>query len=245
MSTPELSLVLPTYNERENLAPLLGRLSAVLRPYAHEIIVVDDDSPDGTGEEAERLRAVHPAVRVVRRQGERGLSSAVIRGFREARGRVVGVMDADLQHDEAVIPALLEAVAEAEFAVASRAAPGGGTGAWAARRKVTSWIAAALARAVLDVPLSDPMSGFFMMPRSLFARLDEGGLRPEGFKVLLYLYVQAVQALGRPNVRVLEVGFTFRERLHGRSKLTPRVMREYVAMLFELRRSAQISWESP
>src|SRR5262245_39694022 len=115
------SLVLPTYNERANLAPLFTQLAIALRPYAYEIIVVDDDSPDRTWEEAEHLRASYPQVRVIRRVGEKGLSSAVIKGFREAKGRLLGVMDADLQHDETILPRLIEGLANAEFVVASRA----------------------------------------------------------------------------------------------------------------------------
>src|SRR3712207_4754476 len=97
----DVSLVMPTYNERENLAPLLDGVTTALRDYSYEIIVVDDDSPDRTWQEAERLRAIHPQLRVIRRESERGLSSAVVRGFREATGHVLAVMDADLQHDEA------------------------------------------------------------------------------------------------------------------------------------------------
>lgn len=236
----EISLVLPTHNERDNLVPLLTRLRAVLAPYAHEIIIVDDDSPDRTWEEAERLCGDYRQLRVIRRTGERGLSSAVIRGFREAQGQALCVMDADLQHDEKVLPRLIDGLKHAHFVVASRAVDGGGAGTWSWRRSLMSGVATTLARLVLNVALSDPMSGFFTIRRELFARLDDGTLRPEGFKVFLYLYLRACRLLGPGNVDVREVGFVFRDRLHGNSKLTYRVMWEYVRMLCEFRRTSPV-----
>jgi dolichol-phosphate mannosyltransferase len=234
--TPKVSLVLPTYNERDNLAPLLERLTSALDRYEHEIIVVDDDSPDRTWEEAERLRARYPQLCVIRRIGEKGLSSAVVRGFREARGAVLAVMDADLQHDEAILGKLIGALDEGDFAIAVRSSAGAGALRW--DRRLKSQVATSLAQLVLDVPLSDPMSGYFAIRRDLFVRLDEGSLQPEGFKILLYLYARALERLGRENVRVREVAYVFRPRLTGESKLTSRVMWEYVKMLVELRRGA-------
>jgi dolichol-phosphate mannosyltransferase len=221
----DISLVLPTYNERENLAPLLERVTGALGDYEHEIIVVDDDSPDRTWEEGERLRGLYPRLRVIRRVRERGLSSAVVRGFREATGEVLAVMDADLQHDEAILGKLIDALDEGDLAIASRSSA---EESWGWQR----------ARLVLNVPISDPMSGYFAMRRSLFARLDDGTLCPEGFKILLYLYARALGRLGPENLRVREVAFVFRTRLHGESKLTNRVMWEYLRMLVELRRGA-------
>ena len=237
----ELSLVLPTYNERENLAPLCARVTEALRGLSHEIIVVDDDSPDGTWQEAERLRASYPELRVVRRIGERGLASAVVRGFREARGQVLVVMDADLQHDEAVLPTLVEGASNADFMIACRTVEGGSFGRWPWHRRLNTWAATSLARLMANVSLSDPMSGFFAVRRELFATLDDGTLRPTGFKILLYLYLDACRRLGPRNVSVREVGFVFRRRLHGESKLDGRVMWEYVKMLYGFRRRALLS----
>jgi dolichol-phosphate mannosyltransferase len=234
----EVSLVLPTYNERDNLATLCARVTEALRGFSHEIIIVDDDSPDRTWEEAERLQSNYSQLRVVRRQGEKGLASAVVRGFREARGRVLAVMDADLQHDEKVLPALIERARGADFTVASRTVAGGAFGTWAWHRRLQSWVATALARLLVDVSLSDPMSGFFALRRDLFASLDDGSLRPEGFKIFLYLYLAARHRMGPDRVTVREVGYVFRERLHGESKLTGRVMWEYVRMLIASRRRA-------
>lgn len=236
----EVSLVLPTYNERDNLVPLLTRLHAILAPYVHEIIIVDDDSPDRTWEEAERLGKDYRQLRVIRRTGQRGLSSAVIRGFREAQGLALSVMDADLQHDERVLPQLIEGLKHSHFVVASRAVDGGGVGTWGWTRRLMSRVATTLARLVINVTLSDPMSGYFTIRQELFAKLDDGTLRPEGFKVFLYLYLRACRLLGAGNVDVREVGFVFRDRLHGNSKLTSRVMWEYVRMLYEFRRTSPV-----
>jgi dolichol-phosphate mannosyltransferase len=238
----DFSLVLPTYNERENLAPLLARLAKALQRYTYEIIVVDDDSPDRTWEEAERLRAVFPQVSVIRRVGEQGLSSAVIRGFREAKGRMLGVMDADLQHDESILPRLIDELVDADFAVASRATEGGGLGKWQWHRRIKSWVATVLAQLVLNVPLSDPMSGYFIVKQKIFAALDDGTLSPKGFKILLYLYFHACQKLGMQNVRVSEVGYVFRNRIYGESKLTHRVVLEYIKMLYDLRRGSLLPY---
>jgi dolichol-phosphate mannosyltransferase len=230
-----VSLVLPTYNERENLAPLLERVTSALEDYEHEIIVVDDDSPDRTWEEAERLQRLYPRLRMIRRVGERGLSSAVVRGFREATGEILAVMDADLQHDEAILGKLIGALDEGDFAIASRSSA---EESWGWQRQLKSQVATSLARLVLNVPISDPMSGYFAIRRSLFARLDDGTLRPEGFKIMLYLYARALARFGPENFQVREVAFVFRARLHGESKLTNRVIWEYLRMLVELRRRA-------
>src|SRR5262249_3768271 len=133
---------------------------------------------------------------------------------------------------------LIEGLANAEFVVASRAAEEGGMGQWPWRRRFKSWVATVLARLVLSVPFSDPMSGYFTVRREVFAALDNGTLCPEGFKILLYLYFHACQRLGRGKVRVREVGYVFRNRLHGDSKLTSRVMWEYLKMLYDLRRGS-------
>ncbi len=234
----ELSLVFPTYNERENLAPLCRRVTEVLRGCAYEIIVVDDDSPDGTWQEAERLRVSYPQLRVVRRVGHRGLASAVIRGFQEARGEILVAMDADLQHDEQALPALVAGAREADFVIACRTVAGGSFGRWIWYRRFQTWVATALARLVLHVSLSDPMSGFFAVRHEVFRKLDDGTLHPEGFKILLYLYLCACRQLGRQHVGVREVGFVFRDRLYGKSKLSGAVMWDYLRMVYSLRRSA-------
>lgn len=231
----DFSLVLPTYNERDNIGPLLVRLGKVLSEYRFEVIVVDDDSPDKTWAEAEKFQCRYRWLRVIRRHGERGLSSAVLCGFRYARGDILGVMDADLQHDHMRLPALLREMRRADFAVATRRAEGGSDGKWSRRRRITSWAATVLAKLIARAPMSDPMSGFFVVRREIFTAIDDWALRPCGYKVLLYLYSLAADRFGRRNVRVSEVGYEFAERRHGRSKFSAKVIFELVAMLFRLR----------
>lgn len=231
----EFSLVLPTYNERENLSVLLQRLDGILAKYRFEVIVVDDDSPDGTWAEAQDCQQRYSWLRVIRRMGERGLSSAVICGFRHARGTVLGVMDADLQHDDRRLPELLHAMGHADFAVATRCGKAGSDATWSSVRRFVSWTATILARIVAGIPLSDPMSGFFTMRRDLFLALDDWTLHPRGYKLLVYLYGQALQCLGREKIRVCEIAYEFGRRRHGRSKLSPLVMLDFLIMLFDLR----------
>lgn len=231
----DFSLVVPTFNECANVPELLARLDCTLRGRSFEVLLVDDDSPDRTWAAAENLRPRYPWLRVIRRTEERGLSSAVVRGFRCARGAVVGVMDADLQHDETRWPELLEAMEHADFAIASRRSAGGSAGRWTWSRRLTSWVATMLARGIAQVPLSDPMSGFFAMRRELFVALDEVAMQPQGYKILLYLYSRAVQVFGSGQLRLREVGYQFRPRQMGVSKLSSRVIIEYLWMLFDLR----------
>ena len=221
------SLVLPTYNEAQNIGPCVAAVSRVLEGREFEIIVSDDDSPDRTWEVAENLR--HPNVRVLRRTGVRGLSPAVVEGFEIARGELLGVMDADLQHDEAILPRMIDALAEHEFVFSTRYAGGGSTGKWSAARLFTSRTATWVTRAVLGVRLSDPMSGYFALRREVFERARPK-LSPKGFKIALELY-----CLGRP-LSSTEVPFTFRPRRAGQSKLSTRVVAESFKSLLELRR---------
>lgn len=228
-------MIVPTYNERENLAPLLVRLGKVLAGRNFEVIVVDDDSPDETWAEAQRFQHHYKWLRVIRRHGERGLSSAVICGFRHARGKILGVMDADLQHDHTRLPELLREMSRADFAIATRRRAGGSDGEWSRQRRFASWVATGLARVVAGAPLSDPMSGFFVMRREIFTAIDDWALRPRGYKVLLYLYSRAADRFGRQNLRLREVGYHFGQRQHGHSKFSPRVMCEFIGMLFHIR----------
>ncbi len=158
----DLTLVLPTYNERENIPLLFGQIDDALQGLCFEVIVVDDDSPDQTWAVARKFQKRYPWLHIIRRRQVRGLSSAVICGFRHGRGRILGVMDADLQHDVALVPALLEETAHAEFAIATRRAAGGSDGKWSRFRRLGSAFATMLAHFLADVPFSDPMSGFFV-----------------------------------------------------------------------------------
>lgn len=227
--SPLVSLVVPTYNESENIIPFLESSQAVLKPFPYEIIVVDDDSPDFTWEKALAYAKDHPHVRVHRRVGERGLSGAVLKGFEMAKGAMFAVMDADQSHDEKILPALINHIQRgADLAVGSRRIPGGGADKWPWYRRFTSDIATRLAKGLLDIKLSDPMSGYFVVRRSLYEACKEK-IVPMGYKILLEIY-----CMGRPS-NVQEVPFIFRDRTLGHSKLTGGVMKEYLRMLIRLR----------
>lgn len=228
-----LSIVVPTFNEAKNLEQLLGELQALLEPRlgdAYELIVVDDDSPDRTWQLALALCQSQPRLRVVRRQGERGLSTAIIRGWQLARGQVLGVMDADLQHPSEVNLLLLDEIERgAELAVASRHVPGAGVSDWRLRRRLLSrgaQLLGLLSRPQVFRRLTDPLSGYFMARRSLLAGVE---LSPLGYKLLIEIVARTAPA------RIGEVGYVFRERLQERSKVTWRVYRDYLRHLARLR----------
>jgi dolichol-phosphate mannosyltransferase len=228
-----LSLVIPTYNERHNIATLICELDALLGPVlgaGYELIVVDDDSPDRTWELALELAQTHPRVRVIRRCGERGLSTAVVRGWQVARGRILAVMDGDLQHPTDVNLRLLAEIERgADLATASRHVAGGGVSDWSAARRVLSRGAQLLGLLILPgvlSRLSDPMSGFFMLRRAAVADVT---LDPSGYKILI-----EVVARGRVGW-IGETGYVFRERVLGSSKVTASVYIDYLRQLLKLR----------
>jgi dolichol-phosphate mannosyltransferase len=231
----KLSLIIPTYNEAKNIGPLVARLDELLAAPLHgsyELIVVDDDSPDRTWEVAQRLCEKHGNLRVIRRQGERGLSTAVIRGWQCARGEVLGVMDADLQHPPEVNLGLWSEMEKgADLAAGSRHVEGGGVSDWSMARRILSRGAQLLGLLILPGVLgrlSDPMSGYFMVRRSALAGVK---LDPIGYKIL-------VEVVGRANVRWIgEVGYVFRERIEGASKVTWRLYIHYLRHLLRLRLS--------
>lgn len=222
-----LSLILPTYNEAENLPELLRRVTEAANPA--EIIVVDDDSPDRTWEEGERLRSTYPALRVIRRIGEKGLSSAVVRGCDEASGDVLVVMDSDLQHDPVVVSSLAACIERgADIAVASRYRSGGSVGEWVRSRRWLSRLGTFVARKLPNVETTDPMSGFFAIRADAYRRVRHL-LKPEGFKILFEL----LAAMPRGS-RVDEVPLHFHPRLHGQSKLSLWVQVQFVKQVVRL-----------
>ena len=232
----QLSLVIPTYNERENIELLLKRVHDVLNEAGQpfEIIIVDDDSPDGTWEVAQALVSDYPSLRVIRRINERGLARAVVRGWQEARGEILAVMDGDLQHPPETLLLLIEALEQegVDIAVASRHTEGGGVSRWNIIRRGISWGATLTATWVMPGTLAavrDPMSGYFALRRSV---IEGNHLDPEGYKILL-------EVLGRGRYRtVKEIPYTFVEREWGRSKLGPRQYLEFGTHL------ARLSWET-
>lgn len=224
-----ISVIVPTYNERENLEELFDRISRALEGYDYEIIIVDDDSPDGTWEFAQQLGERYP-VKVIRRTKEKGLSSAVIRGFGEASGDVFVVMDADLQHPPEVIPELLEAIEDgADIAIASRYVPGGGVKNWYWYRKLISKGAIMIGRLALPKirNVKDPVSGFFALRREVVEGVN---LNPVGFKILMEILIKGKYG------KVAEVPFTFGLRKAGESKLGTKTMLNYLRHVYRLMR---------
>jgi dolichol-phosphate mannosyltransferase len=228
--TAELSVVVPCYNERPNVAPLIAKLDAALAGIAWEVIYVDDDSPDGTADEVRRIAMTDARVRCLRRIGRRGLASAVIEGAMSSSARFVAVMDGDLQHDETVLPTMLAALrgGEVDLTVASRHVSGGDSAGLGSKwRHALSDGGIRLAQSVLPVKLTDPMSGFFMMPRTLFEKLTPH-LTGQGFKILLDLVLSAPAPL-----RVQEVPSEFRARVAGESKLDVLVLAQFGGLLLD------------
>lgn len=227
MQSPRLTIVLPTFNEAANIPVMVERIGAVLRDIPHEIIFVDDDSPDGTAEVARRVAAQTPHVRCIRRIGRRGLSGACVEGMMAASAPIVAVMDADGQHDETILPILLRKVEEgADVAIGSRYAGGGSSGDGLSRTRARgSELATSLSQYLIAQEVTDPMSGFFALRRELADRVA-GSVSREGFKILFDI----LSRLG-PDARVEEVPFVFRKREHGESKLGFVVTMQFLGLL--------------
>ena len=226
-SGPSLSIIVPTFNELDNVRPLVRELSQCLKDIDWEVIFVDDDSPDGTAGAVRELACEWNRVRCIQRIGRRGLSSACVEGMLGSCAPFVAVMDGDLQHDPAIIPAMFECVANSstELVVGSRYTEGGSTGDWDWRRSLVSRLATRLGHILVPDTLKDPMSGFFMLRRSL---LDEVAhkLSGFGFKILLDIFASARRPVG-----FREVPFKFRLRHAGESKLDSLVAWEYLMLL--------------
>jgi len=226
----QLAIVLPTLNERANLRPLVERMEMALAGIGWEAIFVDDDSADGTSDEARAIALEHPRVRVIQRIGRRGLASAAIEGMMSTAAPYVAVMDADHQHDPALLPGMLAAVSsgQSDIAVASRFVEGASTEAWnQPGREKASGVANALARRLIGVELTDPMSGYFLLPaktlRSVAPKLS--GI---GFKILL-----DILATSETPLRVKEFPLAFAARAEGESKLDRTIVFEYLIGLYD------------
>ncbi len=224
----KLAVVAPTLNEHGNVAPLLAAIDRALGGIAYEVIFVDDGSIDGTQEAVRTVARKDRRIRLIARHGRRGLSTAVIEGMMATAAPIVAVIDADMQHDEAILPQLYRAVADgADIAVGTRYAGGGSTGSWDAGRVKASRFATRLASAVLKTDLSDPMSGFFAI-RTDLARELTPRLSGIGFKILLDLVATARRPLA-----VAEIPYTFRDRTAGDSKMGSAVAWEYLLLLVD------------
>ena len=224
----ELTVIAPTFNERDNVATLVARLDAALVGVRWEAIFVDDDSPDGTGEVVEAIAASDARIRRLRRVGRRGLAGAVIEGALASAAPFVAVIDADLQHDETLLPRMLAVLraGEADLAVGSRYLDAAGPDAGLSPlRRWGSGLATALGRLALKSEVSDPVSGFFMVRREAFDRVA-GRLEPSGFKILFDLIASQPTQL-----RIKELPYAFRARTAGESKLDGRVVIEYLGLV--------------
>jgi dolichol-phosphate mannosyltransferase len=227
VDTPQLSVVVPTFNERDNVTTLFRRLETALAGIAWEVIFVDDNSPDATWDVVRGLARQDSRVRCIRRIGRRGLSGACIEGILACSAPYAAVIDADLQHDEtqlAKMLGLLQAGA-ADLVVGSRYIEGGSADSFDRQRAGASQLATEVAKRVLRVKIKDPMSGFFMIRRDRFEQLAPQ-LSTQGFKILL-----DIVATARGELRVVEVPFTFGSRLHGESKLDSMVALDFLGLV--------------
>jgi dolichol-phosphate mannosyltransferase len=224
---PELSVVVPTFNERDNVTVLYRRLDATLKGVAWEVVFVDDNSPDGTWQVVRGLARQDSRVRCIRRIGRRGLSGACIEGILASSAPYAAVIDADLQHDESQLPKMLGLLqgGEAELVVGSRYIEGGSADSFNKQRAGASQLATEVAKRVLGVQVKDPMSGFFMIRRDRFEQLAPQ-LSTQGFKILLDIIATA-----RGELRTIEVPFTFGSRQHGESKLDSMVALDFLGLV--------------
>ncbi|MEM4718150.1 MAG: polyprenol monophosphomannose synthase [Desulfurococcaceae archaeon] len=230
----KVSIIIPTYNERENIAVLIDELAKYVSKYSYEIIVIDDNSPDGTADIAESLSKRYP-IKVLRRPCKMGLTSAIYDGFSISNGDILVVMDADLQHPPSVVPRLVERAQECELVVASRYTKSGGTEKWSSLRKMIS--RGAIVLAWLIIPecrgVKDAVSGFFAVRRELISKWRP--IVPNGYKALVEILASA-----KPS-RVCEEPYTFRARARGGSKLGLKVILSYMKLLFVLKPAMVLS----
>jgi dolichol-phosphate mannosyltransferase len=230
----KLSVISPTFDEAQNVGPLLEQLTRTLRGIDYEILIVDDNSPDLTWFVAEQAARGDPRVRVLRRLQNPGLGVAVIDGFNAAQGEAVACMDADLQHDPSILPKMLEELDRgSDVVVGSRYVAGGGIEDWNWLRRIESRIATRLAKIFLGANLKDPMSGYFLMWRKDFARV-QAQLNGKGFKILLEILAKLHPA------KIREVPYTFRPRASGKSKLSSKVVLQYLGQLCLLSKAGRL-----
>jgi dolichol-phosphate mannosyltransferase len=224
---PELSVIVPTFNERDNVTTLFCRLQAALAGVPFEVVFVDDNSPDGTWQVMRKLAREDSRVRCIRRVGRRGLSGACIEGILASNAPFAAVIDADLQHDETQLPKMLELLQGGAFdlVVGSRYVEGGSADSFDRKRAGFSALATEVAKRVLRVKIADPMSGFFMIRRENFEQLAPK-LSTQGFKILL-----DIVATSRGALRAKEIPYTFGSRLHGESKLDSMVALDFLGLV--------------
>jgi dolichol-phosphate mannosyltransferase len=223
----QLSVVVPTFNERDNISLLVDRLRVALSEIDWEVVFVDDDSPDGTADRVRAIAQKDPRVRCIQRIGRRGLSTACIEGILSSSAPYVAIMDADLQHDEQILPQMLDLLRQkrGDLVVGSRYVAGGSIGSWDSKRAKISAFANWLSQVICKVEIADPMSGFFMLKRPVFdaaARKMSG----QGFKILLDLIASSPQ-----KIEVREIAYKFGKRHFGESKLDTLVAWEFMMLI--------------
>jgi dolichol-phosphate mannosyltransferase len=231
-------LILPTYNEAQNLERLVGAVRERL-PKSRRVLIVDDSSPDGTGEIADRLAAAHEDVSVLHRQPKEGLGPAYLAGFRQALtagAELIVEMDADFSHDPAYLPQLLRAVQDADLVIGSRYVPGGGVTEWGRLRRFISRVGSAYARIALGVRIRDLTGGFKCIRREVLEAIDLDSIHSRGYAFQVETTYRAIRA----GFRVVEVPIVFRDRREGSSKMSKGIVAEAIwrvpAMRFRRRR---------
>lgn len=226
---PTISIISPTYNEKSNIRPLVNAIAGVMAGHAWELIIVDDDSPDGTCEEARAVALEGQPVRCIRRIGRRGLASAVVEGALASHAEFIAVIDADMQHDERALPRMLDVLqtTDADLVIGSRYVDGGGLGEWEKTRQRMSRFATWCSTLLIGTHVSDPMSGFFAMRHSVFQSCVYN-LSQQGYKILLDIMTSAPTEL-----KIVEISYVFRDRLSGKSKLDIMILAEYLFLLIE------------
>ncbi len=225
----DLAIVIPTYNERDNVSELIARLDIALNGLVWEAIFVDDDSPDRTADLLIEYARRDRRIRLIHRIGRRGLSSACIEGILATTANCIAVMDADMQHDETILPRMLASMRNdsLDLVIGTRNAEGGSMGQFRRARVMLSKLGQRVSRTVCHCEISDPMSGFFLVSRSFFAEVAHQ-LHGGGFKIL----VDMLASVQRP-VRLTEVGYTFRARRHGESKLDAGIATDYLLLIID------------
>ena len=222
-------LVLPTYNEAENIKALVAEVLAELPRAApdHHVLIVDDSSPDGTGEIADRLAAEHQQVEVLHRDVKEGLGRAYLAGFDRALAagaELILEMDSDFSHDPKDVPRLIEAAADADLVLGSRYVPGGGVVDWGTGRRLLSRGGSWYARRMLGIPIRDLTGGFKCFRRTVLETLDLHGIDASGYGFQIELTFRAI----KEGFRVREIPITFRDRQRGQSKMSPSIAAEAV-----------------
>jgi len=220
----DLSIIIPTRNERENLPVIIGKLQEVMEGRHYEIVIVDDDSEDGTWQVAEEFSKRCQNIRVIRRINRKGLSSAITEGFLLGKGKYVAVLDADLQHDHRLITAMLDEIGDCDVVIGSRYMDQKSVPGWDSWRSRLSRAGTTVAQKLLKQEISDPMSGFFMIRRKIILEIAPQ-LFEQGYKILFDILIR------RPDLKVKELPYDFKARLYGTSKLTAAVIFDFADLL--------------